>query len=206
VKILIAEDEPISRLLIEKTLRAAGYDVTAVADGAAALQALCAADGPKLAVLDWVMPGMDGVEVIRMVRARPTNQPPYLIVLTSREGVESVLTALEHGASDYVAKAHDMRELVSRVHVGARVVQLQAELARRMEEAESALTHIRKLQGLLPICSYCKKIRRDKDYWQEIEVYISEHSEADFSHGICPTCYETVVEPQLAEHEKRRRS
>ena len=205
MKILIAEDEPISRLLIEKTLRAAGYDVTAVADGAAALQALCAADGPKLAVLDWVMPGMDGVEVIRTVRARPTNQPPYLIVLTSREDLESVLVGLENGANDYVAKSHDVRELVSRVHVGARVVQLQAELARRMEEAESALTHIRKLQGLLPICSYCKRIRKDTDYWQEIELYIREHSEADFSHGICPTCYETVVEPQLAEHEKRRR-
>lgn len=112
------------------------------------------------------------------------------------------MKALQSGANDYVAKSHDVRELLCRVGVGARVVQLQEELARRVEEAEHALAHIRRLQGLLPICSYCKRVRDDKDYWQEIELYISERTEAGFSHGICPACYTAIVEPQLEEFRR----
>jgi DNA-binding response OmpR family regulator len=203
MKILIAEDEPVSRQIVWRALAGAGYEVTAVADGSQALQALRAGDAPKLAVLDWDMPEMDGVQVIRMIRAVPTEQPPYIIVLTAHEELEHILVALENGANDYVTKSHDIRELVSRVRVGARVVQLQAELARRVAEAERALTHIKRLQGLLPICSYCKKVRNDQNYWQEIEHYISERSEADFSHGVCPSCYRDILEPQLKEFEKR---
>ena len=158
MKILLADDEPLSRQIVGKALAGAGYEVTAVADGSQALRALRAPDAPKLAVLDWSMPEIDGVQVIRMIRAIPSDQPPYLIVLTAHEGLEHILVALENGANDYVAKSQDIRELVSRVRVGARVVELQAELARRVTEAERALTHIKRLQGLLPICSYCKKI------------------------------------------------
>jgi DNA-binding response OmpR family regulator len=204
MKILIAEDEPVSRRILSGALTAAGYEVTAVADGTAALRALAAPGGPKLAVLDWMMPGMDGVEVVRMIRSLPTDEPPYLIVLTSRDDLDSVVTALEIGANDHVGKSQDVRELLSRVKVGARVAQLQADLARRTAEAESALAHARRLEGLLPICSYCKRIRRDGGAWQEVELYVREHSEADFSHSVCPSCYERIVEPQIAEHERRR--
>jgi DNA-binding response OmpR family regulator len=151
------------------------------------------------------MPEIDGVQVIRTIRAIPSDQPPYLIVLTAHDGLEHILVALENGANDYVAKSRDIRELVSRVRVGARVVELQAELARRVAEAELALTHIKRLQGLLPICSYCKKIRNDQNYWQEIEHYVTEHSDADFSHSVCPACYRDVLEPQLSAFEKRRK-
>lgn len=203
MRILVAEDEPITLRTLARALSDAGYDVSTVADGFAALKALRAADAPLLAVLDWMMPGLDGVEVIRNVRSVPTTQAPYLIILTAKEELEDVVEALESGANDFVIKTHDIRELVSRVRVGERVLGLQMELARRAEEAEKALVHIKRLQGLLPICAYCKKIRNDKNYWQEIEHYIHDHSEADFSHGICPECYKKILMPQLEKYQRK---
>lgn len=204
MRILVAEDEPLALRTLVRALTDAGYEVCAVADGLAALKALRAPDAPLLAVMDWVMPGLDGVEVIRMVRSAPTTPAPYLVILTAKEGLEDVVEALDSGANDFVIKTHDMRELVSRVRVGERVVGLQIELARRAEEAEQALAHIKRLQGLLPICCYCKKIRDDRNYWQEIEHYIHEHSEADFTHGICPGCYEKILTPQMTKFRTER--
>ena len=84
-----------------------------------------------------------------------------------------------------------------RVLVGARIVDLQTALAGRVVELEHALVEVKQLHGILPICSYCRKIRDDSDYWQTVEQYLATHSEAKFSHGICPSCYETTVKPQL---------
>lgn len=205
MRILVAEDEPLALRTLVHALADAGYEVCAVADGLAALKALRAADAPLLAVLDWMMPGLDGVEVIRMVRAAPTTPAPYLIILTAKEGLDDVVEALESGANDFVIKTHDIREVLSRVRVGERVIGLQVELARRAAEAEAALSHIKRLQGLLPICCYCKKIRNDQNYWQEIELYIHDHSEADFTHGICPGCYEKIIKPQMTKFRAKKR-
>ena len=84
------------------------------------------------------------------------------------------------------------------------MVRLQQILADRVRELDEALTRVKRLQGLLPICSYCKKIRNDRNYWEKVETYISEHSEAQFSHGICPDCFERVVKPELHEMEASR--
>lgn len=197
MKILVAEDEPVTRRMLELSLTKAGFEVLTVPDGAEAWRALQRDDAPKLVLLDWVMPKMDGITVIRHVRALSGSQPPYIILHTVKEDLDNIVDALESGANDYLTKVRDMRELISRVRVGERVVRLQAELARRLEEAERALSEIKRLQGLLPICGYCKKIRNDQDYWQEIEHYIHEHSGADFSHGICPECYQTKLEPEI---------
>ena len=89
-------------------------------------------------------------------------------------------------------------ELRARVQVGERVVELQRRLAERVRELEAALADVKHLSGLLPICAYCKKIRNDQNYWQQVESYVAEHSEAQFSHGICPGCYETVVKTELS--------
>jgi DNA-binding response OmpR family regulator len=199
MNLLVAEDEPLSRLALSASLAEAGFRVTAAGDGQEALRILLGPDPPKLAILDWVMPKLDGLQVIRRIRAVPSDDPPYLIVLTAKEGLKNILVALENGANDYMTKPHNHRELLSRVRVGSRVVQLQAELARRAREAETALHHIKRLQGLLPICAYCKKIRNDGDYWQEIEDYLHEHTQADFTHGICPDCYHHLIEPCGAE-------
>ena len=123
----------------------------------------------------------------------------YLILLTSRGDKEHVLAGLQAGANDYVTKPFDRDELLARVRVGAQMVGLQAELAARVHELEDALARVKQLQGLLPICSYCKSIRDDKNYWHQVETYVKSHSEAEFSHGICPGCWEKVVKAQLRE-------
>src|ERR1700694_2470202 len=83
------------------------------------------------------------------------------------------------------------------MQVGARIIELQTKLAELVQQLEVALEHVKQLPGILPICSYCKKRRNDLNYWQNVESYVSDHSQAEFSHGICPSCYETTVKPQL---------
>ncbi len=197
MKILVAEDQVVSRHILQSTLRKWGYEVIAAEDGARALEILQEKDAPQLAILDWLMPGMDGIEICRMLRQSAQTQSVYVILLTARSGQEDKIHGLESGADDYVTKPFDRDELRARVQVGARVLQLQGALAQRVRQLEEALSRVKQLQGLLPICSYCKKIRDDRNYWQQVEGYISEHSEAQFSHGICPECYARYVQPEL---------
>jgi phosphoserine phosphatase RsbU/P len=197
VKVLIAEDDMVSRRLLEATLVKWGYEVVVTCDGTAAWGVLQSADAPPLAILDWMMPGMDGTEVCRRVRRTPSPTPPYLMLLTAKGRREDIIKGLRSGADDYVTKPFDREELRARVQVGMRIVELQQSLAERVKALEEALTRVKQLQGLLPICSYCKKIRDDQNYWQQVESYISEHSEAQFSHSICPDCYERLVKPEL---------
>ena len=199
MRILIAEDDDVSRLELETLLIRHGHEVVAVSDGTEAWEVLQGEDPPLLSVLDWLMEEMDGVEVCRRVRERPGLQNVYLILLTSRGDKEHVLAGLQAGANDYVTKPFDRDELLARVRVGARMIGLQAELTSRVQELEDALARVKQLQGLLPICCYCKSIRDDQNYWHQVETYVKSHSEAEFSHGICPACWEKVVNPQLLE-------
>ncbi|OFW06017.1 MAG: hypothetical protein A3I61_14100 [Acidobacteria bacterium RIFCSPLOWO2_02_FULL_68_18] len=189
--ILVADDDPLVRRAVEAAL--AGRDVRLVADGDAAREALEAADGPLVAVLDWVMPGLTGPEVCRRVRAAPRPIVPYLILLTSRNRPEDLVEGFSAGADDYVFKPFDAAELRARVKVGERIVALHQALADRVGALETALAQVKQLQGLLPICAYCKRIRSGPDYWQQVESYIAEHTDATFTHGICPECFEQVV-------------
>jgi sigma-B regulation protein RsbU (phosphoserine phosphatase) len=197
VKILIAEDDMVSRVLLEATLIKWGYEVTVACDGVAAWELLQSDDPPSLAILDWMMPGLDGLQICRKIRDIPTTTPPYLILLTAKGRREDIVTGLQAGADDYVTKPFDREELHARVQVGMRIIELQHSLADRVKALEEALARVKQLQGLLPICSYCKKIRDDQNYWQQVENYISKHSEAQFSHSICPDCYESLVRPEL---------
>jgi len=197
MKILVAEDQPVSRHILVGNLRKWGYDVTAVEDGTQAWGALREEGAPPLAILDWLMPGMDGIDVCRQIRRIPQTRPIYVILLTARRDREDKILGLQSGADDYITKPFDREELRARVQVGIRVLELQGALAQRVRELEEALSRVKTLQGLLPICSYCKKIRNDRNYWQQVEGYISDHSEAQFSHGICPECYGRFVQPQL---------
>jgi diguanylate cyclase (GGDEF)-like protein len=144
MRILIAEDDVTSRLLLKRVLENWGYDVTATTDGSEALQALQAEDAPRLAILDWMMPGMDGVDVCRRVRSRETLQPPYIILLTALGDKESVVTGLEAGADDYVGKPYDPDELHARLEVGRRLVELNDELL----EAQHALEILARTDAL----------------------------------------------------------
>jgi DNA-binding response OmpR family regulator len=200
VQILIAEDDLISRRALETTLLKWGYAVRAVEDGGSAWRVLQEPEAPKIAILDWMMPELDGVEVCRRARALPHSEAAYLILLTAKGSKEELVEGLRGGADDYLTKPFNRDELRARVQVGWRVVNLQNRLADRVRELEAALSRVKQLQGLLPICSYCKKIRNDQNYWQQIDAFFAAHSEAQFSHGICPTCYETVVQPELRKH------
>jgi CheY-like chemotaxis protein len=197
MKVLIVEDDPVSRRILVATLAKFGYEVVIAAGGAEAWAILQSGDAPHLAILDWMMPEMDGIELCRRVRSLSTETPPYLILLTAKTRKEDVVIGLEAGANDYLTKPFDRAELCARVQVGAQVLELQSNLAARVHELEAALSQVRQLQGLLPICSYCNKIRDEQNYWHKVESYISEHTEVVFSHGICPACYTGVVQPQL---------
>jgi CheY-like chemotaxis protein len=197
MKVLIAEDDPISRRVLAATLDKFGYEVVIAADGAEAWSAFQSADAPPLAILDWMMPEIDGVELCLRVRALPTATPPYLILLTARSSKEDVVRGLDAGANDYLTKPFDRAELRARIQVGTYVLELQENLAAQVRELEATLSQVKQLQGLLPICSYCKKIRDEQDYWHRVESYFSEHTEVKFSHGICPACYTDVVQPQI---------
>src|ERR1700682_2505729 len=197
MKILIAEDDAVSRHLLEATLKKFGHEVVVAADGAQAWAALAGEDAPRLAILDWMMPQIDGVEICRRLRRIANATPSYLILLTAKSTKEDVVTGLDAAANDYLTKPFDRAELRARVQVGAHVLELQSKLAERVRELEDALAQVRRLEGLLPICYYCKKIRDEQNFWQRVDSYLSEHTDVMFSHGICPDCYRDVVQPQL---------
>lgn len=205
MRMLIAEDDVVSRRVLETTLVKWGHEVIVTRDGDEAWAALQGEGAPGLAILDWMMPGLDGPEVCRRVRQVNSRTPVYLILLTAKGRKEDIVAGLEAGANDYLTKPFDREELRARVQVGTRVVELELRLSERVRELEEALSHVKQLQGILPICSYCKKIRDDQNYWQRVESYVGEHSEAKFSHGICPDCYEAVAQTQL-ERMKRARA
>jgi DNA-binding response OmpR family regulator len=144
-----------------------------------------------------MMPGMEGLELCQKVRQATYTIPPYLILLTAKREREDVVAGLGAGADDYVTKPFDPAELKARIEVATRVLSLEKRLAERVRELEEALSHVKRLQDLIPICCYCKKIRNDQNYWQQVETYLMEHSEAQISHGICPDCYEKFVTPQF---------
>lgn len=192
MKILIADDDPVSRKLLQSTLTKWGYNVTAAADGNEAWEALQRPNTPQLLVLDWLMPGMDGVEICKKARQNEGLRSAYIILLTSRGEKADVIRGLESGADDYVTKPFDAGELRARVQVGCRVIGLQTELAARLKSLEEALAHVKQLHGLLPICSYCKKVRDDKNYWHQVESYVSRHADVRFSHGVCPDCLDKL--------------
>ncbi|HMC67064.1 MAG TPA: response regulator transcription factor [Gemmataceae bacterium] len=193
MRIVIAEDDQVSRRVLQSTLVKWGHEVVVTSDGKAALDGLLAPDAPKLAILDWMMPQLDGIEVCRRLRAAPLAQPPYIVLLTARGDKRDLVAGLDAGADDYIAKPFDRGELQARINVGIRVVELQRKLAERILELEEALANVRQLQGLLPICAWCKKIRDDQNYWHQVETYIGAHSDARFSHGICPECLKIVM-------------
>jgi DNA-binding response OmpR family regulator len=188
MKILIAEDDVTSRTMLASVLEKSGFDVTEAVNGKEALSVLGADDAPRLAIIDWMMPEMDGLEVLRQVRARQTEQPPYIIMLTTRGEKDDIVNGLEAGADDYLQKPFDVGELHARIGVGRRMLGLQERLASRVEELRRATDYIDTLRGILPICSFCKKIRNDEGYWDRVEAYITRHSLAEFSHSVCPEC------------------
>lgn len=188
MRILIAEDDATSRRLLEASLARDGYDVVSASDGDEAWERLHEKDAPRLALLDWMMPGTDGIEIVTRLRRERRPSYVYLVLVTTKTRTEDIIRGLEAGADDYLTKPYDPQELRCRIKSGERILRLEEELATKVSELEEALSHVKQLQGLLPICMFCKKIRDDSDTWHRLETYIQDNSDALFSHSLCEEC------------------
>ena len=188
MKVLVAEDDSALCELLSTLVESWGYEVASANDGEQAWHEITSPNAPKLLILDWLMPKLSGVDICHKIKSLKLETPPYIIMLTSMDSKENIIEGLQSGADDFITKPFDANELEARLSVGKRVVMLQSALAERVAELQTALNHVKKLQGIVPICSHCHSIRNDQESWQRIEQYISEHTDAQFSHGICPDC------------------
>ncbi len=188
MRILIAEDDITSRNLLKILLARSGHEVLATVNGAEALEAMQRPDAPRLAILDWMMPEIDGLDLCRRIRAQETDRRPYLIMVTTKGEKADIIAGLDAGADDYLPKPYNPGELHARINVGLRQIEMQDILAGKIKELHQAMDQIKTLRGIVPICSCCKKIRDDQGYWNQVEVYVREHTEAEFSHSLCPEC------------------
>jgi phosphoserine phosphatase RsbU/P len=201
MRILIAEDERSSRKVLSSALSKWGYEVIEAADGNEAWEVLKRPDRPELAIIDWMMPGMSGPELIVRARALEDGENLYLLLLTGMNKQADIVSGLKAGADDYITKPYNRDELRVRLEVGRRIVTLQGALRSRLIELQGALDHIKTLQGIIPICMHCHKIRNDADSWDRVESYIEQHSDATFSHGLCPVCLDKYY-PEEEEDEE----
>ncbi len=187
LRCLVADDDPVARTLLSRLVHDAGFEVIVARDGLAAWGILNDADGPEIALLDWVMPGMEGTEICRRVRAS-TRDYTYLILITARDATADVVAGLHTGADDYIRKPFAQAELLARLRVGGRIVRLQQDLRLKVRELQHANQHVVELQGLLPICMFCKKVRDKAQVWQALELYLSERLGTQLSHALCQDC------------------
>jgi sigma-B regulation protein RsbU (phosphoserine phosphatase) len=190
MRVLIAEDDDVSRRVLQANLEKWGYEVTAASDGNQALIRLTGEQAPHLAILDWMMPGKDGLEICKELQKHDIDSILYIIMLTAKGRKEDIVRALDAGADDYIIKPFDKSELKARVSVGVRLVNLELALRNKISELEEALDNVRQLQGIIPICAWCKRVRDDDQYWHDVEKYLANHSQVEFSHSICPECRE----------------
>jgi DNA-binding response OmpR family regulator len=204
MRALIADDDRTTAAILKRSFERWSIDVITAHDGNGAWDLLQSDPAPSLAVIDWMMPGLDGPELCRRIRQHPSLSHLYVMLLTSRDSRADLIAGLEAGADDYLIKPFDPEELRARVHVGLRVLKLQDRLAEQVVELRTALTRVKQLTGLLPICSYCKRIRSDNDYWEQVDSYIAHHSDVQFSHGICPTCFDDVSLQFELEHPAKK--
>ncbi len=188
MKILIAEDDYITRLMVQVSLEKWGYRVTCVENGNEAWDVLQEADAPQIAILDWEMPGLDGVEVCRKVKELDKETPIYVILLTARDSRNDILRGFDMGADDYMTKPFDDNELRARVRVAERLVHIQIALAESVEELRTVLDQMEALQGAQPVCVNCHKIQGSDDSWIALGTAIDKRSEPCFMYIRCPDC------------------
>jgi len=162
-----------------------------VPGGRAGGEALQNADAPALVVLDWNMPGLDGPDVCRKIRESTRSGYTYMLLVTARNAKSDVVQGLSAGADDFISKPVDPDELHARLKTGERIVRLEHTLATQVKELQAASEHVRELQGMIPICMHCKRIRNQSQIWEKVETYIGTRSEAKFSHALCTECLET---------------
>ena len=195
MKVLAVDDDRVTLLTLRRLLEKFGYEALTATNGTEALK-LFLDHRPKMLITDWMMPEMEGPTVVKTIRAFAESEYTYIIMLTSRQDKDDMMAGMLAGVDEFLTKPIDPDQLRARLRVGKRIMLLQDSLGKRVRELEEELEHVKRLQGFLPICSYCKKIRDDENLWSQIEEYISNHqANVQFSHSICPDCYESKVKP-----------
>jgi len=176
MKILIAEDDAIAAKVLRLTLQHLNHEVVVASTGSQAWE-MFDKDPVRVVVSDWMMPDMDGLEFCGRIRNRANTPYTYFILLTAAHtGPEDFSQAMDSGVDDFLTKPFDREVLRTRLHVAQRILRYT--------------TEIRLLKEIIPICSYCNKVRDDGDYWERVETYIRERTGARFSHGVCPECFD----------------
>ncbi len=204
MKILVVDDDSTSQKLLKLILEKVGYSKIRLSSSGEEALDLIEEEPPDLILLDIIMPGIEGYEVCKRVRTKEsTGDIPILMVTGgATEADEAIAKSFKAGATDFITKPIRSIELLSRVKASLTIKQkhdhLTDELKRRLQaekekeklitDLKHALAQVKRLSGLVPICSFCKQIRDDKGYWNQIETYIQDHSEAEFSHSICQEC------------------
>jgi phosphoserine phosphatase RsbU/P len=184
MKVLAVEDDNVARSILRRSLERLGHEVTEARDGEEAW-ALWEKEKPRVVVSDWRMPKMDGLMLCKRLRAEQGRDYVYFILLTASSAtVQNRRDAAEAGVDDFLTKPIDVAALWMRLRVAERILTYTFQVYR--------------LEEMMPMCSYCKKIRDDQNYWQQIESYINERTGTEISHSVCPDCYQRVVIPELA--------
>lgn len=181
-RILFAEDDAVTRLVVTAQLQKLGYETMVARDGVEALE-LFRREKPSIVITDWMMPNMDGTDLCRAIRKQVDARYAYVIILTALDRKAGYVEGMKAGADDFVSKPCSMEELNVRLRVAERILTLQAEA--------------KQLEDLLPICPECQRIMTADGAWQQVESYIMRRTDAHFSHGICPACFEKHIKPQL---------
>ena len=184
-RILFAEDDAVTRLVVTAQLQKLGYETMVARDGVEALK-IFRREKPSIVLTDWMMPNLDGTDLCREIRKQVDSRYTYVIILTALDRKAGYVEGMKAGADDFVSKPCGMEELNVRLRVAERVLTLQAEA--------------RQLEDLLPICPECQRIMTANGVWQQVESYIMRRTDAHFSHGICPACFEKHIKPQLERY------
>jgi sigma-B regulation protein RsbU (phosphoserine phosphatase) len=188
MRILLAEDDAATRTVVAKQLEALGHTVLCASDGAQAWE-IFQKEAPPLVITDWLMPNLDGAGLCRNIRQAAGSTYTFIVILTAVERSTGYLDGMAAGADDYATKPCDGGELAVRIRVAERILSLQ-------HERDT-------LHELLPLCPRCKRIRNEHEQWQQVETYITRMADAQFSHGVCPECYEKHMKPQLEAWKRR---
>ncbi len=171
--VLVVDDNPQNLQVLGPMLEKKGYDVAFATSGEQALE-FVAGETPDLVLLDIMMPGMDGYYVCELLKEKKSTASIPVIFLSAKSDTDDIVRGFEAGGVDYVTKPFNSAELLARVKTHL--------------ELKNAREEIKTLRGILPICAHCKKVRNDSGFWEQVEVYIGNHSEAKFTHGLCPDC------------------
>ncbi len=182
-KVYIVEDDTTTRRLLKLRVNALGYDPETFENGKDAWQAF-SKEQPQIVISDWKMPGLDGLELCNSLRKSYVESYTYFILVTAqRRSRVNLEQAIEAGVDDFLKKPISSDEIWNRLRVAERIL--------------GFCNQVKQLENLIPICTYCKSVRNDKDMWEQIEHYVNERTGADFTHSVCPKCLETKVRPQL---------